>query len=404
MNNIKIAIIKERKKPEDKRVGLTPDQILQIQSKYAHVSFFVESSEHRIISDEEYAKKNIPVVDDVSDCDIFIGIKEVPIETLIPNKTYLFFSHTIKAQHYNRKLLQTILQKNIQLIDYETLTYKNNQRVIGFGKWAGIVGSYNALRTWGKKFNEFDLPPAYELNDYEALKNELLKIKLPPIKIVTTGNGRVAQGIFKVLNFLNIPRKNPREIKKESSEMVYFPLDYNDYYSRKSGLPFKQSHFYRKATSYKSVFNKYTPYADLLINGMYWDEKMPQLFHSIETLSPKFNIKVIADITCDIEGSVPITTEATYPENPVIGWDRVNQKKCEPFSENSIDIMAVTNLPTELPLNASQDFGETLMNDIFPCLLEGFSNPMIYRATITTSEGKLNEPYAYLQRFVDEDE
>lgn len=401
MSTIKIAIIKERKKPEDKRVGLTPDQILKIQKKHPNVSFFVESSEHRIISDEEYAKKDIPVVNDVSDCDIFIGIKEVPIEALIPNKTYLFFSHTIKAQPYNRALLQSILEKKIQLIDYETLTYSDRRRVLGFGKWAGIVGTYNAFRTWGRKFNEFNLPPAYELSDYQELRNELLKIKLPPIKIVTTGNGRVAQGIFEVLNFLKAPRKTPQEIKKEFSEMVYFPLDYSDYFGRKSRLPFKQSHFYRKPTSYKSMFNKYTPYADLLINGMYWDDKMPQLFHPIETLSPKFNIKVIADITCDVEGSVPITTEATYPENPVIGWDKVNQKKCEPYTQNSIDVMAVTNLPTELPLNASQDFGESLMNDVFPSLLEGISNPMIYRATITTSEGILNEPYTYLQSFVD---
>ena len=401
MGELKIALIQERKKPEDKRVALTPNQIMELQQKFPSLKIVVESSPHRIIGDEAYASMGILVVNDVSDCDILFGIKEVPVETLIPHKTYFFFSHTIKAQPYNRSLLQEILQKKIQLIDYETLTYNDKRRVLGFGRWAGIVGTYNALRTWGKKYDLYDLPPAFELSDYESLKSELTKITLPPIKIISTGSGRVAQGIFEVMEFLKIPKMGTSQIKMDYDHMVYFPLDYQDFYQRKDGFSFKNAHFYKKPQLYKSIFSKFTPYADLLINGMYWDTQMPALFHKVETINPKFKISVIADITCDVEGSVPITTKATYPDDPVIGWNPIKLKPCEPFTKGSIDIMAVTNLPTELPLNASEDFGESLKNEIIPLLVAQPEHPILKGATITNKEGQLTGKYQYLQSFVD---
>lgn len=401
MGELKIALIQERKKPEDRRVALTPNQIVELQQKFPNLSIVVESSPHRIISDDSYASLGISVVNDVSDCDILLGIKEVPVDALIPHKTYFFFSHTIKAQPYNRSLLQEILQKKIQLIDYETLTYSDKRRVLGFGRWAGIVGTYNALRTWGKKYALYDLPPAFELSDYESLKSELSKISLPPIKIITTGSGRVAQGIFEIMDFLKVPKMSSSQMKIEYDHMVYFPLDYIDFYHRRDGLSFKNAHFYKKPQLYKSIFSNFTPYADLLINGMYWDSQMPALFHKVETINPKFRISVIADITCDVEGSVPITTKATYPEDPVIGWNPRNLKSCEPFTKGSIDIMAVTNLPTELPLNASEDFGESMKNEIIPLLLEQPVHPILRGATITNAEGQLTKKYQYLQSFVD---
>ncbi len=400
---MKIGLIREWKQPADKRVALTPEQCEVLKKKYPNVKLVVEESPDRTFTSEDYTSKGISVVQDVSDCDILIGIKEVPIEKLIPNKTYLFFSHTIKAQPYNRSLLQAMLEKKITFIDYEPLTWKQGDRILGFGKWAGVVGAYNAFLTWGKKTGAFELPASYETNDYEKSMEMLSQLDLGKMRVVYTGNGRVAEGIGEVLEGMKIKEASPQEYISQPPRGAYFTLLTSwDLYHRKDGDPWDVNHFYENHGEYCCEFDNYIPYTDVLINGMYWEDDMPALFEKKDTsLKKNFEIKVIADITCDVEGSVPITMEATDIYNPTFGWCRKNQKQVDPYGEDTIDVMAVTNLPTEMPKNASEEFGKLMLDHILPLLIDGDKADIIKRAKIT-AQGSLTEEFSYLQDFVDE--
>ena len=397
---MKIGLLREWKEPADKRVALTPDQCVQVTNKFPEIELVVEKSPDRTFSDQSYKKLGIAVVSDVSDCDILFGIKEVPIEKLIPNKTYFFFSHTIKEQAYNRDLLRAILEKNITLIDYETLTWSEGGRILGFGKWAGIAGAYNAFLTWGKKTDKFMLPPAYETDDYEESIRLLSELDLNRLRVVFTGNGRVADGIREVLEQMKLKECSPQEFISQPPRNAYFTqLTSWDLYHRKDGGPWDIQHFYNNHEAYCCEFDNFLPYTDILINGIYWEESMPPLFTVKDTKQSNFAIKVIADITCDVQGSVPITMEATNIYNPTFGWSKSEQKQVAPFGEDTIDIMAVTNLPTELPKNASEEFGSLLLEHILPLVARRDKQSILKRATITT-KGKLTKNYEYLTDFL----
>ncbi len=397
---MKIGLLREWKEPADKRVALTPDQCVQFTNKFPEIELVVEKSPDRTFSDQAYKKLGIAVVSDVSDCDILFGIKEVPIEKLIPDKTYFFFSHTIKEQAYNRDLLRAILEKNITLIDYETLTWSEGGRILGFGKWAGIAGAYNAFLTWGKKTDKFTLPPAYETDDYVESIRLLSQLDLNRLRVVFTGNGRVADGIREVLEQMKLKECSPQEFISQPPRNAYFTqLTSWDLYHRKDGGPWDIQHFYNNHEAYCCEFDNFLPYTDILINGIYWEESMPPLFAVKDTKQSNFAIKVIADITCDVQGSVPITMEATNIYYPTFGWSKSEQKQVAPFGEDTIDIMAVTNLPTELPKNASEEFGSLLLEHILPLVARRDKQSILKRATITT-KGKLTKNYEYLTDFV----
>jgi len=397
---MKIGLIREWKEPADKRVALSPNQCIQFQSLFPMVQLVVEKSPARTFLDAAYLEIGIPVVEDVSDCDILMGIKEVPLDKLISDKTYLFFSHTIKAQSYNRDLLKTILKKNITLIDYETLVCPQGGRILGFGKWAGIAGAYNAFLTWGKKTGQFDLPPAYVTNNYQESMHLLSALNFKKTRIVFTGNGRVAEGIREVLEQMKLKECTPQEFVSQPPKSSHFTqLTSWDLFHRKDGGPWDIQHFYKHHNDYCCEFDNFFQNTDILINGMYWEDSMPPLFTVKDTQLPHFNIQVIADITCDVEGSVPITLEATDIFNPTFGWSKTQQKKVEPYGEDTIDIMAVTNLPTELPKNASEEFGSLLLEHIFPLIIHGDKSAILDRATIA-SNGKLTSNFSYLKNFV----
>ena len=194
MTETKIGLIREGKIPIDRRVALTPAQAKTVMHRFPGVEVVAERSDIRCYPDKEYEREGIRLVDSLEDCKIILGVKEVPVDSLIPAKTYFFFSHTIKKQPYNRGLLQEILRKNITLVDYETLTDQTGKRIIAFGRWAGIVGSYNGIWTFGQRYNLFNTRRAYTCFDLDDLWSELTNINLPPIKIVLTGGGRVAKG------------------------------------------------------------------------------------------------------------------------------------------------------------------------------------------------------------------
>lgn len=399
---MKIGLIKEGKTPTDKRVAFTPLQVKNIQEKFPGAfEFFVESSPIRCYSDEEYIEMDIPVVDDVSHCDWLLGIKEVPIPNLISNKTYLFFSHTIKEQVYNRPLLQAVLDKNIKLLDYEVLKNEDGQRTVAFGRWAGIVGAYNGLWTYGKKSGLFDLKRAYECFDRSELEEELKKVQLPPIKIVVTGTGRVGKGVLEVFKSIHLRQVSPRDlIHNYYDEAVFAVLDNDDYNRRKTDGGFDQTEFYAEPQKYESHFLKYAEVSDMLIAAAYWDNRAPKLFTRKDIASEDFSISVIADITCDIEGSIPTTLKPSAIADPVYDVDRETFEMLPAFGkQTSISVMAIDNLPTELPRDASEEFGNQLSEHFIPELLKEESK-ILDKATIT-KEGDLTIEFIYLKDFVE---
>ena len=402
---MKIGIIREGKNPPDKRVPFTPSQLQAIQRDYAgKISVQVESSNVRVITDQEYLDAGIEVVDDISSCDVLFGVKEVKIDQLIPEKTYFFFSHTMKKQPYNRKLLKAILDKNIRLLDYEVLKDEDGNRVVAFGRWAGIVGAYNAFWTYGQKTALFDLKRAKDCFDLNELHAELSKVQLPPIKIVVTGTGRVAKGVLEILQKLNI-----KQISKEEflfhyfEEPVFVMLKSEDYNRRKSDGGYERSDFYKYPERYESHFQKFAEVAEILISAAYWDPAAPRLFELDEIANDDFQISVIADISCDINGSIPTTIKSSTITDPVFDIDRNTHEALPAFgSQTSISVMAIDNLPCELPREASREFGEQLTKWVIPALLEE-NAPILERATIAR-DGDLTLEFMYLTDFVQSDE
>ncbi|GDX48800.1 alanine dehydrogenase [Bacteroidota bacterium] len=399
MEKITIALIREEKKPADNRVAFTPQQCVWLMNKYSNLDILVQSSPYRCFSDSEYASENIQVVEDVSNADLLIGIKEVPYEHLIANKKYLFFSHTIKKQSHNRKMLQEIIDKHITLIDYECLVWETGDRILGFGHYAGVVGAHNGFLTWGKRYRKYDLKPAWQCKNYGELLAQYNNIQLPPIKIAVTGTGRVARGAFELLERLNIRMVSVQNFLTQTyDEPVYVVLNTSQLYERKDGKPFRRDDFHKRPEQYQSAFLPFTCVTDIFMNAIFWDPKAPLFFTKDDMRSRDFRIKVIADITCDVNGSVPATIRDTTIQHPVFGYNPFTEKEDEPYQPQVIDIMAVSNLPNELPREASEEFGDKLTEFVIDELLDSASD-VIDRATIA-EDGALMHRFKYLEDYL----
>ena len=397
---MKIGLLRERKNPPDNRVPLTPIQANAFAEKFPEVELVAEASDTRCFTNEEYETQGIKVQTNMDDCDVLLGVKEVPIEALIEGKTYMFFSHTIKAQPYNKELLKAILKKRITLIDYEVIKWENGQRVLGFGRWAGIVGAYNGLLTYGQKTGSFHLKPAYQCRDFTEMLVNASQVKLDPIKIAITGNGRVATGSLEVLRNLRIREVSPTQyLRDEFDEPVFVHLHSQHLYRHPELDKWDSEYFYAHNSEYMSTFGPYTAVTNVLIHGIFWGNDMPIMFSKQDAAKLEFKIGVIADITCDVDGSIPITYKYTNITNPIISWDKSTQSPCNEANENSIEIMAVGNLPNELPRDASETFGEKMLKYTLPEFLKGDS-PIIENA-IMTKDGKLRPNFAYLQAWLD---
>ena len=395
---MKLGIIREGKTPPDKRVPFSPSQCAEILKKF-NIDLVIQPSPIRAFADEEYETLGIIIQEDLSDCDILMGVKEVNIKDLIEGKHYFFFSHTIKKQPYNADLLKAFLDKKIQITDYETLTYKKGSRILGFGRYAGIVGAYNGLLAWGKRNGSYELKPANQCKDFEEIKLELKKVVLGDAKIVLTGGGRVAQGAIEIIDEIRIPAVNSSDfIFQEFHTPIYTQLNCENLYKSKTGKDFNLEEFFTNPKEYKSRFKKFTEIADIFISCHYWDHNADVLFNEEDTQSEKFNLKVIADITCDIKGSIPTTIRSSTIDNPIYGYNPESGEEGAPFSPANITIMAVDNLPCELPRDASIDFGAALIKNIIPALIGDDSTSIINRASITKN-GKLNTGYEYLEDY-----
>ncbi|MDP5101206.1 MAG: NAD(P)-dependent oxidoreductase [Nonlabens sp.] len=404
---MKFALIRERKSPPDRRVVFTPEQLGGLHHAFAKAEFLVESSPIRVFPDPQYAAHGITVTDDVSDADVLIGVKEVPKENLIPGKKYFFFSHTIKKQPYNRALLKAVLDKKIELYDHETIVRKSGARLIGFGRYAGLVGAYNGFRALGLRDKLFELPKVESLADLKAVKKELTRIKkdLPAINIVITGTGKVTGGIREILEHLQLHELKPKEFLQlgyfANKQTVFTQLDVIHYYTRKDGYRPTKTECYNNPELLKSDFMKYAAVTDMLITGHFYGNSAPYFFTREDAKNEKFKINLIADVSCDIDGPIASTIRPSTIADPFYGYDPVTEQEVAYDQPGAITVMAVDNLPCELPKDASEGFGEMFMKHVIPAFFNGDKNGILERAKMTTSDGKLTERFAYLQDFVD---
>ncbi|MCG8372533.1 MAG: NAD(P)-dependent oxidoreductase [Balneolales bacterium] len=399
---MRIGILREGKQPPDKRVPFSPQQCKQLLDQYPELEISVQPSPIRCFKDSEYKELDIPLQEDLSDCDVLMGVKEVPVAELIPGKTYFFFSHTIKKQPYNRKLLQEIVRKNIRLVDYEVLTGKDGLRIIGFGRFAGLVGAFNGLLTYGKRHKLFDLKPAHMCEDMAEMFEELKAVSIPPIRMVVTGGGRVANGAMELFNAVGIPKVSVEEYLQleQTDTPVYVQLNPEDYNVHRSGATFDLEYFFEKPHAYNGTFKRFVSKTDLLVAAAYWDPEAPVLFKTEDMNAPDFKINVIADVTCDIEGSIPSTKRARTIADPFYDYNPQTGKLEEAFSsEKNISVMAIDNLPCELPKDASIDFGKNLSEKVIPFLIGDDPDQIIGRASITQN-GALTAKFSYLTDYL----
>jgi len=400
---MKVGIIKERKSPPDRRVVLSPQASKELVDKFPDLEIIAEPSDIRVFSDAAYKVAGIPVASTMEDCDVLLGVKEVPIDDLIPNKKYFFFSHTIKKQPYNRKLLQAVLEKNIELYDHEVIVGKNELRLVAFGRYAGIVGAYNGFRTYGLKYDAFQLPKAEMLENQAALIEELkqIKDKLPNIKVVLTGKGRVSNGSKEMLDGMGLREVAVNAFLNESfDEPVYVQIDVLDYNKRKDGRVIDMYDFFNNPSEYESDFMRFAEVADFYIAGHFYGDGAPYIFTREDAKKDNFNIKVVADVSCDIDGPVASTIRSSTIADPIYGYNAVEESEDDYKKEEVIAVMAVDNLPCELPQDASVGFGESFSEHVIPAFFNGDADGVLHRARMTQN-GKLTERFAYLQDYVD---
>lgn len=395
-----IGLIREGKKPADNRVALTPAQCKWILKNSSEVRLVAQTSSSRCFSDKEYASAGVEIKEDLDDCDILFGIKEVPVEDLVAGKTYLFFSHTKKKQPRNQQLLRTILDKNITLIDYECLEHDDGQRIIGFGFFAGVVGAHNGMMAYGNRTGLYKMERVYKQRSFRELIHTYFGLRLPNVKIAVTGSGRVAHGILEIMNLMGIHEVEPDDyLRRRFAYPVYMQLKGADLYRSTITGKYSRTDFHDHPEKYECLFHPYTEQTDILLNGVYWDKNVPRLFEKDHVPGETFIIRTIADITDDANGSVPINLGDQTIEDPIYGIDKISLQKTQPYLSTSIDVMAVGNLPNELPRDASRYFGEQLIKYVLEDLLTGGSD-VIKRATIT-SGGQLTKHFEYLKDYAE---
>lgn len=399
---ITIALIKERKNPPDRRVVFSPEKCQDVIRAFPDARIIVEASDIRIFPDAAYRNAGFEVVSDVSGADVLLGVKEVPVEALIPNKKYFFFSHTIKKQPYNRRLLKAMLAKNIEMFDHETIVNADHHRMIGFGYYAGLVGAYNGFRGLGLRDGLFSLPKVETLPDLEAVKNELDKITLPKIKIVLSGTGKVTRGAKEILDHLKIREVTDAEyLSKDFDEPVYCLIDVSEYNKRKDGKPFDKQEFYKDPSGYESDFMKYAKVSDMFITGHFYGNGAPYLFTREDAKRADFKINLVADISCDVDGPIASTLRASTIADPFYGYDPKTETETAFNAPGAITVMAVDNLPCELPKDASEGFGEMFLENVIPAFFNGDKDGILERAQLTTADGKLTPRFAYLKDYVE---
>lgn len=392
---LKIGLIKEGKTPQDNRVAFSPKQCRFLQENKS-LKVIVQPSSIRCFTDDEYRAQGIEVANKMEECDVLFGIKEIPVEMLIADKEYFFFSHTKKLQPYNQNLFRAIIDKKITLVDYEALEHEDGTRLLGFGFFAGVVGAHNGMLAYGTRTGTFHLDRVYKQDGFDELVTSYFELKVPHIKIAVTGGGRVAHGILEVMNFMSIREVNPEDFRsKDFKYPVYVNLKSDSLYRNKKTGKYDREEFHSHPEMYECLFKDYLNCTDILMNGIYWEKPIPLLFET-EDMKNDFRIVTISDITDDKFGSVPCNLGDVTMKEMVYGVDKQSGERTAPYISGSVDMLAVGNLPNELPKDASKYFGEQLIKYIVDDLQSG--SETIRKATFVDN-GKLTDDYAYMKKY-----
>lgn len=395
---LKIGLIREGKIPQDNRVALIPAHCKWLHLNFDDVKVVAQHSENRCYTDKEYERAGVEVKEDLSDCNLLLGIKEVPVDMLLEGKRYMFFSHTKKLQPGNQKLFKALLDKKITLIDYECLEHEDGTRIIGFGFFAGIVGAHNGMMAFGNRTGAFKLQRVGSVNSFQKLIHTYFGLQLPNIKIAVTGTGRVAHGVLEIMNLMGIHEVEPEDyVAKEFSYPAYVHLKGVDLYAHKETGKYNRSDFHANPQNYNCRFTDYVAHTDIVMNGIYWEKNIPRLFEMEDLLRQDFRIQTIADITDDKNGSIPCNLGDSTIDDPVYGVDRKSFERTTPYLPGSVDIMAVGNLPNELPRDASRYFGEQMIKFVLNDIRQGGSKT-IAQATMTDA-GTITAPFAYMTEY-----
>lgn len=397
---MKIGILRETRRWKDRRVAITPETAVLIRANFPNVELYVQTSAVRVHSDDEYRRIGIPVGENVSHCDILIGVKEVDPKTMFEGKTYIMFAHVAKKQGYNQSFFAEMARKKITLIDYEYLTDIRNNRLVAFGFWAGVVGTYYAFKGIAKRFVQVDLPGPDQCRDLQELHRQLKNFEMPALKIVVTGGGRVAAGALEIIRELGIVEVIPTDFHtKTYTHAVFSQLD-PEYYVQKKDGTFNLEEFFTDPSNYESTFEPYLEAADVFIACHFWHSSSPVFMTKEQLKDEKFAISLVADISCDLDGPIATTIRTSSIEEPFYDVDPNTLKEQPAFSStHNVTVMAVDNLPTALPLDASRTFAQDMYNHVFPALFGEDRDGVIERATIL-QKGELTPKYAYLEHFL----
>lgn len=425
-----IGIRKEDKNVWERRVPLIPGHVKKLKSEF-DITTLVEPFERRTFTDNEYKEAGAEVTPDYNDAPVIFAVKEIPIKLLQKDKTYIFFSHTIKGQDYNMPLLKKIMDLGCTLIDYETMTDENGRRVVFFGKYAGYAGMIDTLHGLGKRLNLsgietpfLQIKPAYEYRDIEEAKQHVKQVseeikekglptEVSPLVFGFAGYGNVYKGAAEVFDLLPFEEVTPEELSdmdEESGKIVKVVFKEKDMVKHKDGNPFELQDYYSNPENYVSAFSKYLDNIDVLINAIYWDDRYPVFVTKKYLKENKDNLKlkVIGDITCDIDGAIEITYKSTPSDNPAFVYNPATDKYTDGYAGKGVVNIAVDNLPAELPRDASTGFSNAL-NVFVPGIVnadmdksfeDAGYDPVIKRAVIVY-KGKLTPDYQYLEEYLD---
>ncbi len=429
-----IGIRREDKNIWEKRTPLIPVDVKELIENYG-IKVLVQPSEIRIFNDQEYAQNGAEISEDLSKASFIFGVKEIPPEKILPEKTYVFFAHVIKGQKHNMPMLKRLMELKCNLIDYERIVDEQGRRLIFFGKYAGYAGLMETFHALGKKldlmgiknpFSKIEQPYKYKSVEEakEALnevKDEILKDGLPdeilPLTVGFAGYGNVSKGAQEFFDILPYKEISPDELlqnyetlKKEKHSLIKIVFKEKDTVRRKEG-EFNLNEFFSNPEYYESIFEKYLPKLRVLLNCIFWTERYPRLVTKKYILgNPEISksLFVIGDISCDIEGAIEITYKATQPDVPCFTFNPYENKYSDDVQKEGIVVMAVDNLPCEFSREASSEFSKVLKNFIPQMLQNHFDKefselnlPYPIKKAIILHKGKLTEEYKYIEKYLE---
>ncbi|KAL7752187.1 hypothetical protein RI367_002232 [Sorochytrium milnesiophthora] len=426
-----LGIRRETKLKWERRVPLLPEHVERLVSD--GVKVIVQPSKNRIVGDERFKKAGATVSEDLSPADVILGIKEVSLAGLLPDKTYMFFSHTHKGQKYNMPMLKDILDKRIRLLDYELVKDENERRLVLFGTFAGYAGMIDGLHCLGHRMLALgygspflNVGMAHTYPTLEHAKSTLRDLgsiieadgtpaDFGPLTVVFTGSGNVSQGAQEVFKCLPHEFVKPQDLKKlvqskdyDRRKVYATVVDVKDHVAHNEGKPFDMQDYIKHPHNYHSNFHRdIAPYATMLVTGNYWDKPFPRLLtvQQAKDLAPVWErtrrMITIADISCDVRGSLEFMSHATKIDDPWFMHDPLTGKDHKNIDGAGVQIMSVDILPSELPLEASKFFGDSLFPHIKDLLKDKIESPILKGALIA-EKGELKEKHAWLKKHLPE--